>query len=584
MLRKRTALFVCLIVSVGACRAALGQESLPPAAQWVPQDAILVLQVSQPQALLDVASDPRVIAKVTSAPAYQQLASQGDFQQFLQVVKILEATMATDWRTGLTKSVGGGVTLAACPGDVVLLMVDAQDADTLKQLHEIFLSFARGEAQKQGQPDRVVSAEYRGVQGWTFNGKEAHAIIGNRLVLASNAEALKKLLDLRADPKAASLQGLPAYQAAVAAAGSDAAANVFLNLAVLKQVGPIKEALSDNSNPLASLLFAGVAESLKASNWLSAGLKVEDDTLALRAVVDGKAVDPSGAAAFACPSKSDQGALPNVQVPRRIAAASFWRDLHGFYAAKDDLFPDRTSGLIFFENMMGIFFSGRDLTEDVLAETEPEFRIVVAQQQYEDDGVTPKLQIPSFAAIFRLRDPEKFALVAEEAWQKAIGLVNFTRGQQAEPGLVIDRPTHDGVKYTTAYFLPSEDKEGGAARYNFQPCLAVVNEYLILSSSDTLTNDVIDALKKEIANPTGALGGTHSIVEFDAVQLASILRANQENMVRKNMVDKGSTKEQAEAEMGLLLSIVENIGQIKLDIGSEEGRTQATLQLKPNLQ
>ena len=33
------------------------------------------------------------------------------------------------------------------------------------------------------------------------------------------------------------------------------------------------------------------------------------------------------------------------------------------------LFPERTSGLIFFENMMGIFFTGRDLTSEVLAET-----------------------------------------------------------------------------------------------------------------------------------------------------------------------------------------------------------------------
>ena len=41
--------------------------------------------------------------------------------------------------------------------------------------------------------------------------------------------------------------------------------------------------------------------------------------------------------------------------------------MHKFYAAKDTLFPDRTSGLIFFENMMGIFFSGRDLTDEVLA-------------------------------------------------------------------------------------------------------------------------------------------------------------------------------------------------------------------------
>ena len=58
--------------------------------------------------------------------------------------------------------------------------------------------------------------------------------------------------------------------------------------------------------------------------------------------------------------------MPHLDVPRQIAGASVYRDLHGFYAAKDDLFPERTSALIFFENMMGIFFSGKDLTEEVL--------------------------------------------------------------------------------------------------------------------------------------------------------------------------------------------------------------------------
>ena len=70
----------------------------------------------------------------------------------------------------------------------------------------------------------------------------------------------------------------------------------------------------------------------------------------------------------------------------RSPSLSFYRDLHKFYAAKDKLFPERTSGLIFFENMMGIFFTGRDLTDEVLAETTPEVRFVVAEQQYDAEG------------------------------------------------------------------------------------------------------------------------------------------------------------------------------------------------------
>ena len=38
----------------------------------------------------------------------------------------------------------------------------------------------------------------------------------------------------------------------------------------------------------------------------------------------------------------------------------------------------------------------------------------------------------------------------EEAWQKALGLVNFTRGQKAQPGLILDRVDHRGTPITVA--------------------------------------------------------------------------------------------------------------------------------------
>jgi hypothetical protein len=274
--------------------------------------------------------------------------------------------------------------------------------------------------------------------------------------------------------------------------------------------------------------------------------------------------------------------MPNLSVPRRIAALSFYRDLHGFYAAKDELFPERTSGLIFFENMMGIFFTGRDLTEEVLAETGPEIRFVVAEQVYDPDVGTPAIQVPAFAAVFRMPNPDKFGPVMEEAWQKAVGLINFTRGQQALPGLIIDRPTHGDTKYTVAYFSASSDDEKSAldVRFNFRPAVAMPGEYLILSSTSALAGDLIDALENETARPNGV---THSLVELDGVQLASILEANRENLVRQNMVNEGNTRQQAEAQIGVILLALEQLAGIKLDVGAKDGVSRAELAIELNL-
>ena len=566
--------------------AAPAAEKLPPATQWIPQDAILVLEVSEPNALLDSVLDPKTAKAVISLPEYQRLASQQSFGEFMGVLGYLEAMVGSEWKTVLRKVVGGGVTLAADAQGTVRLIVDAEDPQMLEKLHEVLLAIARGEAEKQGQPDRVVSAEYRGVTGWTFGGgDEAHAIVGKRLLLSNKPEGLKAMLDLRANAGGKSLASVPAYQAAQRAAGSDTCATAFVNVGVLKQVPPLKEALGQSSNPLVALLFTGITESVRQSNWLALGLEVEGKTLTLHAAVDGKAIDPSGPSAFALPKEVGKGSLPNLSVPRRIAGLSFYRDLHAFYAAKDELFPERTSGLIFFENMMGIFFSGLDLTDEVLGETEPEVRVVVAEQKYDSAVGTPGLQIPAFAAIFRLRDPGNFVEVVEEAWQKAIGLTNFTRGQQAEPGLIIDRPIHADTKFSVAYFRPPEEAGGKQidARFNYRPSLASVGDYMILSSTDGLARDLIDALKKEIAAAVKPLAGAHSLVEVNAEQLASILGANRDNLVRQNMVDDGSTKEQAETQMDLLITIVKHLGQAKLIMTNPQGRPQATLQLKLNL-
>jgi hypothetical protein len=584
MLRTSVAILT-LALAAPMLQPAVAAEPLAPATQWVAEDALLVLELSKPDALLDVLLDPKMAEMVQSLPAYRKAAAQPGFRQFLGVISYLEGQLGTEWQDGVRKLLGGGVTFAAGPGETALLIVDSTDAEMLKKLQEIILEFAQQDAKKEGNPDRVASAEYRGVTGWTLGPGQVHAIIGNRLLFANKPEALKAAIDRREDPAMSSLASSANYQAAKKAAGADAVATAYLDLATLKQIPNIKKGLTDETNPLAALLFAGVIDAVRESNWLALGMHVEEETLRIEAAVDGKVVDPTGPAAFAMPAEPGKGALPLFSVPRLVAGMSFYRDLHGFYAAKDELFPERSSGLIFFENMMGIFFTGRDLTEEVLAETEPEVRLVVAGQEYDPAIGKPGMQLPAFALVMQLRNPEKFSVVVEEAWQKALGLINFTRGQQALPGLIIDKPMHGDTKYSIAYFSTSaeDDKENLDTRFNLRPSLAMLDDYLILSSAEGLTRDLIDAAKREVAESVQPLGDVHSVLEIDGRQLASILGVNREHLVRQNMVNEGNTKEQAETEIGVLLAIVEALGKVKLDVGSRDGNTQASLVLELNV-
>jgi len=114
-------------------------------------------------------------------------------------------------------------------------------------------------------------------------------------------------------------------------------------MTVLRELPQLKKALTRNTNPLATWLFAPLLGSLRDSTWLAAGLKVEGDSMSLSMASDGKPSDPSAPGGFAAARQPDDGARPNLSVPRQIAGVSLYRDLHRFYAAKDTLFPERTS-------------------------------------------------------------------------------------------------------------------------------------------------------------------------------------------------------------------------------------------------
>jgi carbon monoxide dehydrogenase subunit G len=581
---RRAFVAIGLVLVAGALRPATFAEELPPPSRWIPRDAVVSLEINRPKEVLSLLLDSKLAEAVTNHPVYKQATAQPGFQQFRGVIQYLEGQLDTDWKTGLKKLTGGGATAAITSNGIVLVMIDAEDGKLLTKLMDMIVGFAKTEAENQGNPNRVKSADYRGATCWEFSDGRAHAIVGNRFISANKAEGLKAVLDTRAGSEGDSLTALPAYQTAKKAAGEEATATAFVNLAMLKQHPAVQQAIGKNTNPMGALLFAGLIDAVRQSNWLALALKVEDQTLTLETTLDSKRTGKSELAAFARSEKPGEGILPNLAVPRTIAGLSFYRDLHGFYAAKDKLFPERTSGLIFFENMMGIFFSGRDLTEEVLSQFRPEIRFVVAEQKYDPEVGIPQVQVPAFALILKVFRPNEAAELMEEAFQKAVGLVSFTSGQKGVPGLIVDRPTHADVRYTVAYSgrVRGEAKGPVGMRYNFRPALAKLGDYVVISSTDGLARDLIDALKKEVATPPKAQPETNRLVEVDGAQVASILAANRSTLVRQNMTEKGSSQREAETNIGMLLAAVKLFGKATLTLGERDDKVQARLAVKLN--
>ena len=160
--------------------------------------------------------------------------------------------------------------------------------------------------------------------------------------------------------------------------------------------------------------------------------------------------------------------MPNLVVPGQIAAVSMYRDLHQFYSAKDELFPDRTSGLIFFENMMGIFFSGKDLTNEVLAQTLPDIRVVVAEQRYDEKTGTPAMKLPGFAVVIQLRDPGQVPVGHEGSLAEGHRTGEFHAGSEGPARL--DHRYRDAQRHELHHvvLLGGRRREQGRGRYPLQ--------------------------------------------------------------------------------------------------------------------
>ncbi len=560
---------------LAARRLGADEPAARPAA-WIPEQAVAALEILRPEAILDPLLGADFEKFVTSLPGWEERKRDPGFRQFAAAVGLFETRVSMDWRTALRKIFARGAAWALGPSGESLLVVDAADAKILTELHDFALGLARVDALKHNAPESVASEEYRGVTAWTLGPEEFHAVCGNRLLLSNRREVLRRALDLRAEPGSGSLESLADYRASREAAPEGAAATLFVNLARVREAPGVQASLAQGREPMGSLLFGRMLEELRTSAWLLVSVLVEGNSLALEATLEPRSDADPGAFAYATPG-ADRAAAPNLAVPRAIAAWTLWRDLGTFYAKKDELFPERTSGLIFFENMMGIFFSGMHLAEEVFGELGPEIRAVAAAQEYDPEIGVPEVRLPAFALVFRMKDPKKFSAIAEEAWQKAIGLINFTSGQRAEPGMTLKQRSHQGCEYTVAAFRPPSGGRAADIRYNFSPSFAAVGEHLILSSAAGLTKDLISALKSPAGAPLPA--GTDFLFEIHGCPLKDLLEANRANLVRQNMIEKGSTEAEAEANIGALIEIAGRVRSLKLASAVAGGRAKARLQL-----
>ena len=513
-------------------------------------------------------------------------------RQIKDVADLVAGKLGKSPEDALRDLIGGGMVLAAEVDEGkpprFLLIVTPSDPALLKKANEVLLELARKDATEKGKPDPIKQADYRGVTGYSAGPKAAYAIVEDRLVIGDRGETAKVVIDRALDGmgEKGSFADTPEWSSRRAALKPDTLAWGFARLERLRKLDPKRYGGGGAAKrpPQETILLGGWVEAVRKAPWVAATFDWSAERMAAELILP---VPPGGRGAafrgFVPPEGSGAPAL--AKPPGMIASVSLWRDLSAVWESRADLLtPEAVQGLAQLDTFAGQFFGGRDFGTGVLGALTSDWRLVVAMQDYAAMSPVPDVKLPAFALVVDVRpDDEDFAARLKVAFQSFVGLANLGAAQSKAPPLELGSETFEGVTISTTHFMApakkandeAEDKDKGPvhSRHNFSPSAAQVGGHFILSSSLGLTRDLVKSLKSPGKPDDATLA-----VEAEGAALAGLVDLNRNRLVMQSMLEKGHDKDQAEAEVDMLASLLRYLGHGRLSIQDRDDATRVGLE------
>lgn len=595
-------LLILTLASVASPAARAGIEpGSTHATRSIAADAVVCVEIPQPERLIDRATDPRFQDYLKLLPQYQKLLKNPKFGELRAVVNLIAAQLDTTWDKGLRELTGGGIT-AALEGDPgqpprVYLLITPRNKALLERANQVLLKMARQDAKDKGKPEPVKTSEHRGVVMHALGGDEgpAYGIVAGKLAISNSVKNLERLIDrmiaipaksgepaLSGKASFAALAGRTEWTTLKKTQDADSLAWGFADMNRLRQLDPKRYGSANKPDTGQVVLFGSWLQAIQKAPWLTASIRWSQTELG--AVIDLPVPKEGRAPAYkGYVPGSGKGAAPLIQPPGTIASLSLWRDMETFWESRADLFPPETvQGFAQLDTLAGQFFGGREFGSDVLGQFDPHLRLVVAQQDHAALKPQPDVKYPAFAIVAELDSADSdFGERFKVAFQAIIGISNVDGNQKKAAALELGSEEVNGIKVATAHYMtlrhPASASEAPSPRYNFTPATAQVDKYLIFSSSTGLARDLIKELK---SSNRGTDSSETAVLETDGPELARLLEINRSRLAMQFMLNQGQTKEKAESQVELGLALLRSLGHGRLVIRDDPGATRIQLKFK----
>lgn len=537
----------------------------------VGNDAIAYLEIRDLGSLIRRVEGSPVLESIQSSPQSIEAWKQPQARKALAAIQIAEKQLDMDLWTFFSKLFGGTVTMSLHPNPERgqpdgLMIIRPEDEEFLPRVRETlqpFLTLAEDNITLEEQDGRLyvetdndLTVVY--AEGWLG--------IANR----------REVLDRAGNTDGESIADLDSYQAMAAQMGDDHLVRLFINAEMISQGAGGRFLPEKADNALASLLFAGIMEQLAHSPWAGLTLNVTDSGVALTGGVAASELDEKFSPFFSDSKTAGAPAFPELK--NRIAGFTLHRDFAAWYQSREDLIQeDQLPEFDKFEAGIGNFLPNRDFGTDVLPLLGSNLQFVTAPQDFAHLDGRPGVQLPGFAMIVDLAEPDEGADIVKLFLQALSFILNVSGGEEGREPMVADSETWNDtqISYTRHLEKPKGDRLPMA--YNFMLASAQVEDRYIISSSLDLCRQLVDSLKNPPDN-ADRLPNRNFELEANFGPAADLMEANRDFLVARG-IQEGKSREQAMSEFEFGVSLVRKLKQFSIRIGQKAESLQATLRI-----
>ena len=584
--------FVLAVQARGLNAQTSGAEQ---AASMLPGTTIVFAEVQNLSQTVDLVLEHPIRDELEELPTYQQLFATPQYLAFRGGVALLEASMGQRWPEIVETLSAGGIYFAAEPTDEsVAVLIHAENGKSLDTLRKTLFPFIRGGAKKGSVADPIRKREINGFEVYSIRNDGFLADLDDWYVLSNKKPFLEQIVKLHSSGSFThsdalvqkSLLETKHFQEAMQLRPEKFLVWSYVDAATVRESGEAVALYSGKTdNPLAEMLFGGVMSTLKKTETIAASLQVEQSQLQLSITTQHEKAWAGEDREYFFGENGDAQAPGLAKTENQVFALSGYRDLSQMWLRAADLMTEQAAeGMAQAESQLAIFFSGKDFGEDILGALGPNIQFVASKQDFANILPRPAIKLPSFGLRFEMLAPEKTTKEFRRVFQSLIGFINIVGAMEGgNPPLDMDwqrEEDYEIINATYASDLDGEEAEAAPIFYNFAPTVVFTRDKLVIASTKKLAEELASSeLETDASN-------ANTVATLDAGVLHSILLDNQEQLIAQNMLENGHSKEQAQAEIGVLMQLLTFVkgAETKLLVAADRLELKTTLKLHSGVQ